>query len=175
MVALVAAAFVYGRGWDRAKVVLMTAAFVLLPAVVQGASWNELGYIWQARYILAVLLALLIVAGGALDSSVPQPWELPRARTLAITLTAALAIIQVFGFVWALKRYVTGLLDGKGWTLMFSAPMWQPPLTWPVLAAGATTVLVLAYAGYVVLTTRRPAPAEPDRAAGDDGVSSAAA
>lgn len=145
MFALVAAAIVLGRGWPRARIIAMAVAYLALPALVQGMAWNTHGFIWQARYILAVVLALLVCAGSVLDECAPPLHGILRgdgARPLAgrgrqalLALLAGLWAMVVFAFVWNQRRYVTGLSEPEvPWSAMLESPSWQPPGGWLLLA-----------------------------------------
>lgn len=143
MFALVAAAILLGRGWARVRVVAMTLAYLLLPAIIQGSSWYTHGYIWQSRYIIAIVLALVVCAGSALDEAVPPLSAIPRGRTTAVVLSAGLGVMQCFALAWNLRRYVTGLDEEHSpWSEMTTDPMWQPRLGWQlVLALGVVAAL----------------------------------
>lgn len=144
MVALVAGALLFGRGPSRWKALVLVVAFVLIPPIVQGSAWYDIGYIWQPRYVLAVLVVVLVAAGVALDDAVPAPSALPHARRLFVTFAVTVGAVHVFAFLWSLKRYVVGLLGGDGWTLMVTAPQWQPPLGWVTLGLLEVAVVTIA-------------------------------
>ncbi len=157
MLAFTVTGLVFGRGHRRWAVLVLSAAVVFVPPVVQGIAVTEAGYIWQARYILALVACMVIASGIAIGDAFPRSLANGRVRLLAVVLLVALAIMQVHASVWALKRYVVG--DGFGWRTMLTTPQWQPPLGWPVwvgiLAVGliAGTTLVLRAAFTPVLTT----------------------
>lgn len=137
MLALVAAAAILGRGWHLAKLAALILAFVLIPPLLQGSQWNELGFIWQARYLLAVLAALLIAAGATLDESMGQPRPTRGAGRAVVVFGFVMVWMHSFAWAWALKRYMVGLDDEtQGWRMMFSNPSWLPPfIDWRVLSA----------------------------------------
>lgn len=155
MLALVAVAAVLGRGWHFVKLMLMVAAFVLLPAVMQGYTWNEVGFIWQARYLLAILLPLLILAGATLDDAVSPP-RATRTSVRGILLFAIVFVIMhVFSFIWALKRYIVGLGEEISWSPMLTNPQWNTPfLDWKIVAVLYALVIGLAFAIVVAFFLR---------------------
>lgn len=177
MFALVVGAIIAGRSWPRIRVIALLLAFIALPALVQGASWNTHGYIWQSRYVLAVLLALLVCAGAALDDSVPPLHALPRGPLVARAVAGTVWILGVFAMAWNLRRYVTGINEpGVAWSEMVTDPRWQPPGGWPLVlcldavAFGIGLVALLRWGGRWTDAADAPAAwprgAKPPR--GDD-------
>lgn len=145
------AALVLGRGRSRLAVILLGAALVLVPAVSQALVVSTLGYIWQGRYILAVLVCLLLMVGIALDdaSDSASPVML-RFCTVGLALIAA---AQAFVFFMVLRRYVSG---DSFLVAMLSRPAWQPPGGWLLLVVLYSIVIAAA----VVLVRRSlPSPA----------------
>lgn len=131
------AGIIYGRGRYRAAAVIISAALLLLPILLQAVIITDQGMVWQGRYILAIFVPCLMIAGIALDNASPRPWPAPALPALN-TLIVLLAVSHVLTFVWVLRRYVTGLAMDIRWIEMFRNPQWQPPLgTWTVLAVFA--------------------------------------
>lgn len=130
MLALIVAALVFGRGSSRVGTAVLAVAMVLVPPIVQGFAVTDYGYIWQARYILAILTCLVLAAGMALDEGLGVPTRRPQSARLMIIGIVVLGILHVHTFIWVLRRYVTGLQDGIGWRAMVTSPAWQPPLSW---------------------------------------------
>jgi len=158
MIGLSVAALVFGRGQARLGTALLAAAFVIAPPVIQGIAVTDFGYIWQSRYILAVLVCVLLSAGVALDAAFPGPIS-GRVRTLVVVVLVALGAMQVHTFVWTLRRYVVGWSDASGgWGAMLSDPQWAPSGGWVVWAV----LFALFWAAGAVLVaremSRRPAP-----------------
>lgn len=166
LLALIVAALAFGRGARRRAVLVLAAAMVLVPPIVQGFAVTDYGYIWQARYILAVLTCLVLAAGAALDEAFPRPVRVEASRRLVTGGLVTLGVLHVHLVVWVFRRYVTGLQDGVGWRAMVTSPSWQPPLTWEVWTAVITVLL----AAGIVLVRRvvaaswaaEPAPRQPD-------------
>ena len=170
MLAIVAAGVIIGRGWPLVKLILMVGAFVLLPALLQGAQWNEVGFIWQARYLLAIIVALLVLAGATLDDALGErradSWRSSRLLRFSGLAVIAMSLMHVFAFCWSLKRYLVGLGADIPWPAMWNAPQWQTPwIDWRLLALAfaVTTTAWLGLAALAALTPRRSAPS-PDPA-----------
>ncbi|MBF4578833.1 DUF2142 domain-containing protein [Frigoribacterium sp. VKM Ac-2530] len=148
LLSLIIGALAFGRGARRRAVTILALAMVVVPPVVQGFAVTDYGYIWQARYILAVLACLVLAAGMALDEAFPRPVRLESSRRLVTSGLVALGVLHVHLVVWVFRRYVTGLQDGVGWRAMFTSPSWQPPLTWEFWTA---VIAVLLAAGSIVV------------------------
>lgn len=128
---LIAAALIRGRRRTRAAVWAMITICLLVPVATQLSLYAQYGYVWQGRYMLAMLLCLLILAGVALDDAGVSATA-GRSRLVTV-LFVLLAIGHLFAFVTALWRYVVGL-DADIGQFVFSGA-WQPPLGWKTLAA----------------------------------------
>lgn len=123
---ILVAAVVYGRGRARVALVVLATISVLVPPLVQASLFDEVGWLWQGRYGIALYLSTLLLAGITLDDGVPnsRSWVARRAiRTGSILLAAA----HIVTFVFVLRRYVVG---SQSWPLMLRDPSWQPPLGW---------------------------------------------
>lgn len=131
------AAFVLLRGRALAVTIGLTAAVVLLPAVLAGIYISEGGIVWQGRYILPVFVCLMIALGAALGDALDL--SASSARRLAWFVVVAWAAAQWMSFAWTLKRYTSGL--GSGWLDLLS-PQWQPP--------GGVILIVLLYTALLV-------------------------
>jgi len=120
----------------RRRSVLVLAAVVLaaivVPAVVQGASVNQTGIIWQGRYALFLYLGIAIIAGWLLSRDAARiDFLAPRITWVGAALIAAYGVIA---YALVMVRYVIGGEASLG--EMVSAPQWQPPLGWPALTVG---------------------------------------
>lgn len=132
-------------GLDRWVPLFFVSLTVIVPAAVQTAIAEELGYIWQGRYLLAMYICAVVAAGMSLDraqlaSTAVQGRD--RLRTLTPTIAVILVAAHVVGFVHVLKRYVVGA-DGT-YTQMLVAPDWQPPGGWIALTLLLLTILTAA-------------------------------
>lgn len=159
MIVLVLAALVFGRGPARLGTAVLALAFVVAPPIIQGIAVTDYGYIWQSRYILAVLVCVLLSAGAALDEAFPAPTT-GRMKTLVVVVLAALGVMQLHTFVWTLRRYVVGWSDQSGgWGAMFTDPRWAPSGGWIVW----TVVFAAVWATGAVLTARAMSGSAPGR------------
>ncbi|MGN7190850.1 DUF2142 domain-containing protein [Curtobacterium sp. MCBA15_004] len=156
MLALTIGALVFGHGRRRRGVALLAVAMVLVPPVVQGFAVTEYGYIWQARYVLALLACMVIAAGVTLDRAFPTAFSNARVRWLFGLMLATLAVLHVHSSIWALKRYVVGA--HLGWRAMVTEPQWQPPLGWPVWVGVLTLAVIV---GGFLLMRAAAAPVAP--------------
>ena len=114
------------RNWTGYWVAL--AMLYLVPALLQTALWRGMGFIWQGRYTLPLVVVLFISVGlglrklrfpgGALALRISRVffWLIVACHTLA--------------FVYVLRRYVVGISEIANWQTLFSSPHWQPPLGW---------------------------------------------
>lgn len=117
----------------RWAILLVLLAVIILPPILQSQVVEELGYIWQGRYLLALVVLLVTICGVALRSQSFR--HSPTARSLGRWILGAAVAAHLYMFVYALRRFTVGLVpDHTNWTEMWE-PMWQPPLTWQVLAA----------------------------------------
>ncbi|WP_022884966.1 DUF2142 domain-containing protein [Glaciibacter superstes] len=128
---IVAAALALARGRACLAVAFFSACVILVPAFTQAAIVTEMGYIWQGRYTLALLVCLLIAAGIALDIRFPLALSGVDGRRATAAIAGLLAIGHLAAFVWTLKRYVVG--ERASFLDMVSNPDWQPPLGWILL------------------------------------------
>ncbi|WP_255797194.1 DUF2142 domain-containing protein [Arthrobacter sp. zg-Y238] len=123
---------------------LLLAAIVLLPPVMQSAVIGDVGYIWQGRYILPLVVPFLLACGYALrDVELSRTPFFARLRALLFWLAAG---AQVYAFVYVLRRYTVGLARDANWLPMLQGPLWQPPagwITWAVAYAAALAVAVV--------------------------------
>jgi hypothetical protein len=144
----------------RWVMVLLTVAVIAVPTILQASSSEKMGWIWQGRYALA-LVVMLIMAAGITTRFRPYritPWQKSIIRWGLVLGGLA----HTYVFLEGLRRYTIGIQDHINWTEMFD-PQWQPPFTWQGLTVAY--ILVLSVAGiclYRLLTTRT-APALSNR------------
>jgi hypothetical protein len=118
---------IYGRGRYRFSAIFLSVTLLVLPILLQAVIITDQGMVWQGRYILAIFVPCLMIAGIALDNTNRKPWPAPAVPALN-TLIIVLALCQVLTFIWVLRRYVTGLAMDIRWVEMIRNPQWQPPL-----------------------------------------------
>lgn len=156
IVGVIVAAFVWGSRRGRITVFGLAIVMVLVPAITQAILITDTGYIWQGRYMLAILVCLLVTCGIAIDDADQSP-TIPVAlrRILAIALVV-LTFGHIFSFLSTLRRYTVSINGGLK-EMLFSA-QWQPPLGWIALTTFmALTVGTAAWLTYRTAIARVPA------------------
>jgi hypothetical protein len=151
--AVLFAGFVLTKGRLRLSLVFTAFATLIVPLAVQGSFYNEIGMMWQGRYLLPLYICVLVMAGLALDEAFPHSTT-RTARKIVVAGVGVLGVAQIATFAFVLRRYVVGT---QSWIQMIQAPAWQPPLGWITLVV----IFTLIWVGVVALTVRwtRPAPA----------------
>lgn len=139
---------------------LLALTVVFVPLALQAGSSEKLGWIWQGRYTLAMVVTLILAAG---ISTRFRPYRVtPWTKSLVRWGLVLGALAHAYVFLEGLRRYTIGIQAHTNWTEMFQ-PLWQPPGTWQVLALAY--ILLLAVCGaclYRLLTTPyRPLSAQP--------------
>lgn len=141
LVATVVAALVLGTARGRVAVLLVALATALLPALVTALSVETLGYIWQGRYILALLVPTAVVAGIALDDALRHRGGAAVPPTSLVGLVGVLvAVAHLLPVIALTKRYTVGLSATIGDYVL--RPSWQPPGGVPLLVAAAALLLL---------------------------------
>lgn len=137
--AIIVAALAFANTHWRLTIVSLILVVITVPVVVQAIVTPMIGYIWQGRYMLAIVLCTLVVCGVALDDQLQRLPHPDVMKRIAIWAVGLLALGHIASFVGALQRYVVGANHTV--REMIFAPQWQPPLGWSTLAIGmAVTV-----------------------------------
>ena len=142
MVAIVVLVGLAAATWrERVVIVLVFVTVLVLPILLQLASFRQLGIIWQGKYILPIAVLLPILAGFVAERG--PIGDAISAKTVAALLAVA-ATMQVVAFAVNTHRYINGA-SGPWTTLVHAA--WLPPVNlWVMLAvevAGWTAIAVL--------------------------------
>jgi hypothetical protein len=117
-------------------------ALALVPAVLQASLVATVGFFWQGRYNLPLVLIVLVAAGMALRTQhFPRG---PKSRAVARIFIVTAVVAHLISFLYVLRRYVVGIEEVSNWQTMISQPSWQPPLGW--LGVTVLYALVLALA-----------------------------
>jgi hypothetical protein len=135
----------------RWSVALLVVVVLVAPVVLQASSSEKVGWIWQGRYILAVLVVLLLACGIAGRFA---PFRSTERASSIIRWGCAIGVLaHTYLFLEGLRRYTVGSPEGHvNWSEMFH-PNWQPPFSWQGLAVLYSIVLVMAgYCLYKLLT-----------------------
>ncbi len=136
------AALSFSRRSSRFAVGGLLLAMVALPPLLQIPLAKDVGYIWQGRYILALLVVMTAACAVAL-----RHVSLPRGTAVrrSVGITVGLAVFgHFYSFVFGLRRYTIGLQESSNWSDMVDKAQWQPPLGWVALALLYLAVLVAA-------------------------------
>ena len=110
----------------------VTAAAILVPAVLQGYSVAQTGIIWQGRYGLFLYLGVLVIAAMVLSSAEGARLSFISTRVTWVA-TGFIALYGTVAFFLVLLRYVVG--TDVPVSTMWKNPAWQPPLGWMTLVA----------------------------------------
>lgn len=137
-VALVVLSLTLLKGRGRVAVLGSVLALVIIPPALQAAVSATSGIIWQGRYNLALFALIAVITGLAVDAS-GRTWTPRESRALQV-LVSAIAIGHSYAFLWALRRYVTGLSVERSWFQMVTHAKWQPPFTWEFWMVGFVAV-----------------------------------
>jgi hypothetical protein len=110
VLAVVLTAVIVARGRMLVAVLVSVAGFFVLPALVQAASVQTTGYIWQGRYSLLAYATVLVTSAVAIASS-----KIPLATNVAVLLRRAVltlggvaAVGQAYAVATTLRRYAVG-------------------------------------------------------------------
>jgi hypothetical protein len=115
---------------------------LVVPAVLQAQLVTTMGFIWQGRYNLPLVMVVFISVGLA-ARSLPVT-ESFHARAVSRVVITAAAVAHMIGFAYILRRYVVGIAELGNWQIMITNPKWQPPFGWPLLCVLYLVLLVLA-------------------------------
>jgi hypothetical protein len=144
--ALLIAAFTFLRGRALALAVVLTALFVVLPAVIQGAYVTGGGIIWQGRYALP-LFAMLAFGLGVLMAEHSGGLPRPALDRLGFIVWLGWAAAQYFSFATTLRRYAVG--TSGTWKDTLLSPAWSAPGgNAAALAASAVIIGLLSWWGW---------------------------
>ena len=138
----------------RYGVGLLAASVVLVPVALQAGSSERLGWIWQGRYVLALVVTLILASGLATRF---HPWKLTPGNRSRIRWGIVLgALAHAYLMLEGLRRYTVGEHgDHINWTEMFE-PRWQPPGTWQALALAYILLLAIGSVFFYRLLTSPP-------------------
>ncbi|SKC74378.1 DUF2142 domain-containing protein [Plantibacter cousiniae] len=139
---LLSASVVWGRRRTTVAVWGLLVVCLVVPVLTTLSVYAQYGYIWQGRYMLAMLLCLVIVAGLALDDAGVGIGADRRIARFVVGGFVLLAIGHLFAFVMTLRRYAVGI-DGDFGRFVFD-PSWEPPIGWRPLSVALLLVLVVA-------------------------------
>lgn len=171
---LVLGVVLFVRGRKLVFVVVTAVAFFFLPAFIQSFYVTKGGFIWQGRYTLVLMMALLLGMAACIASSdrfvrgqqrVDERGMLVgssrRGRGLVTALAwltgLAWAFIVSWAFLTTMRRMTVGY--SVDWLQMFEPGAWEPPLgALPLMIAFAVVSLGLAITVAAGFRDPRPEP-----------------
>lgn len=116
------------------------AMLIFVPAILQASIWKSMGFVWQGRYNLPLVLVLLIAVGmTARRLRLPQS---AGAQSIARVVLWSAVFCHLLAFAFVLRRYVVGTFGGGNWHAMINGVQWQPPLGWFLLTVLYVAVMV---------------------------------
>ena len=98
-------------------------ACIVLPVLLHVTQYESIGWMWQGRYILPILVGLPIMAGFALTPRLKFPE--PAGRQFFATVALMWAALSLWAQIQVLHRYVNG--GGGSWHKLVD-DAWIPPL-----------------------------------------------
>ncbi|MEV4988404.1 DUF2142 domain-containing protein [Pseudarthrobacter sp. LMD1-1-1.1] len=135
---------------------LLTVTVIAVPTALQASSSEKLGWIWQGRYALAMVVTLILAAG--VTTRFRQFRITPWTKSMIRWGLVLGVLAHTYIFLEGLRRYTIGIQDHVNWTEMFD-PRWQPPLTWQGLAVIYIALLAAGAVCLYRLLTVKPAGA----------------
>ncbi|WP_382307432.1 DUF2142 domain-containing protein [Herbiconiux sp. UC225_62] len=161
---LVLGVVIFVRGRKLVFVIALGLAFFFLPPLVQAAYVTKGGFIWQGRYTLILLMALLLGMAACIAAS--DRFLRWRRSTVPLLIVAILAAAgwtytTAYAFATTMRRMASGYKTD--WPAMLEPGAWVPPLgSVPLIAL--YTLATIGFATYVVVAgrDRRPAPLPPE-------------
>lgn len=167
---LVAVALVVGTWRQRIVMVVLTAAAAGLPVLIEASSAPRIGFVWQGRYSLPLVMGVPLLGAWVTASrlSGDLTWHRWTRRLLLWATVAGVVAGQFVAQAAGLSRYVVGqpssflaYLSGSGWT----PPLGLRGLLW--LAVGTTLAygVVLVASGHDARPTTPMAPPTDDELA----------
>lgn len=136
--ATVLLAFAVSRARIRAALAIGIVGVLFIPSAIQVSLYDDVGWMWQGRYLLSLFFVIAITAGIGVDQTIgrsPETFQRyirPMVRAGAVIV----AVAQTAAFSHVMRRYVVG--DDLGWPEMILRPEWQPP--------GGSLTLIALYA-----------------------------
>ena len=140
--ALLVSALSVGQWRPRLGFIVLAVAALIIPPVLQAQVVTDLGYIWQGRYLLPVIVPMLLAAGLALRSQAFP--ATPFAKRIAAWAAGFTVAAHTAVFANALRRYGVGISTEANWGSMFGAAKWEPPAGWLALTLAYLAVATLA-------------------------------
>lgn len=140
--ALAAVALVVGRWRERAALLGLILGVVALPVVYEARSAPDLGFIWQGRYTVPLMLGVPLLSGYVLARSRVRGSAIAWAA--AVTSVAATGLAHVWVLLFVLSRYEFGLGGAGVLAPLTRTSPWTPPVPAWLLVLSVLTATVIA-------------------------------
>ena len=115
-------------------IVLLVVALVV-QTYSEFRSVAALGYFWQGRYTLPMLVGVPLLAGFGIGSSGRAPFVATRAARMGAIAIGVALFLAYFQF---LRRYVVGATNSLAF---WNDPSWSPPVPVPLLLLGSIVAI----------------------------------
>jgi hypothetical protein len=156
---LIVGVVIFVRGRKLVLVIALGAAFFFLPPLVQAFYVTKGGFIWQGRYTLVLLMALLLGMAACIAASDRfLRWRRSTVPLLVVAILAAggWVFITAYAFATTMRRMASGYKTD--WPAMLDPGAWVPPLgAFPLI--GLFTLAAVGFGLYVVIGGRDRIPA----------------
>ena len=150
-------ALALGSRRDRLVLVGLSVFCFLTPLIIQANQAKYIGYVWQGRYFLPLVMGVLVLSGFTVRrafTAAPAGWSTKLLATLAVGLMA----VQFDAFIVNHHRYQAGL---NGPWLSDLPNEWNAPVPTPVLVIAFAVQLAALVWITLRFTTERTALPTP--------------
>lgn len=158
--ALLGAGIVRGSALDRALLGSLVAALVVLVVALQTFTQMPFGFRAQARYVMPLGLAALLIAGRALDR-VDEENSNRHLRWNRVRTGIIIAVAGVQWMAWYINAHRAAVGINGPWLFLGSSD-WEPPGGWlPWMGTAAIGSLLVGLAAIVERAAAGSAPGNP--------------
>ncbi len=155
-VAVIAAGWVRATARARLASGLVLAAGLAIQVTAEGLSVPPIGFFWQGRYALPLLVGAVLVAAcspprhpeASAASTAGRGWSM--GLMAVATAGATLAIVHLLAFLTVLRRYTSRGPGSLGLADALFDPRWQPP----VAPLGLLVLFAATVAGALAMVLR---------------------
>jgi len=162
VVLLLVALVGYGRPVERGVVATVLVGALVLQVSAEGLSIPPIGYAWQGRYTMPLLVGVPVLCGGLVGGR-GRSGPPVRLERWARWAGAGLVAVQAIAF-WSVLRHHAG--HGRAEQGLVGAlfdPRWRPPLLPPVAYLVGYVALCGVLTGLVLRSNLRRAPSAAPR------------
>lgn len=129
---------IWGSVRERLVVLALLAAGLVVQVSAEGLSLPPIGYFWQGRYAMPLLVGVPILSAGLLGrghgSSVPNAdtglvGTSPKLRAAAVSLAAEVfVVVHVIAFWSVVRHHAAKGAAPLSFMASLTKPRWEPPL-----------------------------------------------